>query len=186
MRGGVSETGPVDDVIARARAGDPDAWRELYEAHAGRLVLWLGSLRHADASSGPEDIAADAWLTAARRIADFSGDRDAFAGWLFGIARNMSVNSSRRAARRRTDPSAFDSEDTWILGVEEDPTVQVSDDDAVRRLLSRLPRREAEVVACLDVVGLDTALTAATLGISTTAVRVAHHRAIARLRKLMT
>ncbi len=182
----MSDDGPDEDVIARARSGDQQAWRELYEAHAGRLVLWLGSLRHADASTGPEDIAADAWLTAARRIADFHGDGDAFAGWLFGIARNMAVNSSRRAARRRTDPIAFDAADTWVLGVAEDPTVQISGHDAVGRLLSRLPQREAEVVACLDVVGLDTASTAAALGISTTAVRVAHHRALGRLRRLMS
>ena len=52
-------------------------------------------------------------------------------------------------------------------------------------MLSRLSRREAQVVACLDVVGLDITGTARALGMSQTAVRVAHHRAIGRLRKLL-
>ena len=179
----LSDEDADDEVITRARAGDQRAWAELYEAHAGRLVLWLGSLRHADTAAGPEDVAADAWLTAARRIADFTGDSNDFAGWLFGIARNLTANANRRAARRGTDPSAFETGNTLILGIAEDPLAQISDADSIRRLLAHLSQREAEVVACLDVVGLDTATTAAALGISHTAVRVAHHRALGRLRK---
>ena len=54
--------------------------------------------------------------------------------------------------------------------------------DFVRRTLATLSPREAEVVACRDVVGLDVAGTAEALGIRPTAVRIAHHRAHKRLR----
>lgn len=182
----MSDQGADDGLVARARAGDQDAWRELYDAHAGRLVVWLGSLWHADTAMGPGDVAADAWLTAAHRIADFTGDRDDFAGWLFGIARNLLLNSNRRAARRNTEPTAFEAEDTLILGIVEDPTTVISEADSLRHLLRQLSPREAEVVACLDIAGLDTATTATTLGISRTAVRVTHHRALGRLRKHLT
>jgi RNA polymerase sigma-70 factor, ECF subfamily len=40
------------------------------------------------------------------------------------------------------------------------------------------------VVACIDVVGLDVTSTAAALDMTATAVRVAHHRALKRLRGL--
>jgi RNA polymerase sigma-70 factor, ECF subfamily len=40
------------------------------------------------------------------------------------------------------------------------------------------------VVACIDVVGLDVASTAAALDMKTTAVRVARHRGLRRLRSL--
>jgi len=181
----LSRPGSDDDLITRAKDGDQQAWRELYAAHAGRLVLWLTTLRLGDASTAAEDVAADAWLTAARKIADFSGDSSDFAGWLFGIGRNIAVNTSRRSSRRATSPYAPDVEDTLIWGLTEDPSTGVASADAVQRLLARLPRREAEVVACLDVVGLDVASTARALGISSTAVRVAHHRALGRLRKLL-
>jgi len=176
---------PDDDLVARAKEGDQGAWRELYAAHAGRLTVWLTSLRLGDAATSAEDIAAEAWLTAARRISDFTGDSSAFAGWLFGIARNVATNTQRRSLRRGTTPRAADIEDTLVWGVELDASGDVADLDAVRRLLARLSRREAQVVACLDVIGLDVAATAQALAMSQTAVRVAHHRALGRLRKLL-
>lgn len=51
--------------------------------------------------------------------------------------------------------------------------------------LATLPQREAETIACVDVVGLDTATTARALGINAPAVRVARHRGLRRLRRLL-
>lgn len=95
-----------DDLISRAKGGDPDAWRELYRAHAGRLLVWLGGRPSGDSALSAEDLAADAWLTAASKIAEFSGASTSdFAGWLFGIARNLASTTQRRSFRRRTDPA---------------------------------------------------------------------------------
>ena len=94
-----------DELIARAKQGDPDAWRVLYRTHAGRLVVWLGTRPSGDSAAAPEDIAAEAWLVAAQKVADFTGSTSAFAGWLFGIARNLSDTTARRSVRRRTDPT---------------------------------------------------------------------------------
>ena len=94
-----------DDVIERARGGDASAWQELYESLAGRLVLWLRTRPSGDPAAAPEDLAAEAWLVAAGRIADFTEGRAEFAGWLFGIARNHALNAARRTARRATVPT---------------------------------------------------------------------------------
>ena len=181
MRVGVDR----DELVACARAGDEDAWAELYGDHAERLVVWLSHLPQVDAASDAEDVAAEAWLTAARRIADFSGDRHDFAGWLFGIARNVARNRSRNSYRRRTtpeDPTLSDGR----FGRVEDLAHEVVADDAARQLIARLPEREAQVIACIDVVGLDVATTRQALGMSAGAVRVAHHRGLRRLRRLLT
>lgn len=175
-----------DDVVRRARAGDQQAWGELYAAHAGRLVVWLRSLPTGDAASDCEDVAAEAWLTAARRISDFTGGTSDFAGWLFGIARNLVWNQRRRTGRRATMPYAVDLAEPGMWGTSDDvAAVNAVGTDLTRRLLACLPTREAEVVACLDVVGLDVGTVAAVLGISRTAVRVAHHRALTKLRRLL-
>lgn len=165
-----------DDVIAAAKQGDPDAWRELYRAHASRLLLWLRGRSCGDES--PEDIASGAWLVAAERISGYHGDADGFAGWLFGIARHLSVNARRRAARRQrldTGPSVQPPH-------EPGPESGASAGDWARRLLSTLPERERDVVTCREVLDMDVATTAAALDISLVAVRVAHHRALKRLR----
>lgn len=171
-----------DNLIARAKQGDPDAWRVLYRTHAGRLVVWLGTRPSGDSAASPEDIAAEAWLVAAQKVADFHGTASGFAGWLFGIARNLSSTTSRRSARRRTEPAETDA--TLELPVEDGTTV-IADRDWVKHALSTLPPRERDVVGCIDGLGLDTAATAQALGISEVAVRVARHRGLGKLRGLL-
>lgn len=173
-----------DEIVARAKTGDQAAWRQLYEAHAGRLQMWLGTMPLSDVAATPEDIAADAWLTAAQKIADFSGTSSDFAGWLFSIARNITLNARRRDIRRATTPYPVDSDDT-VWGAHHDPSTTVAGSDWTRWLLEQLPPRQAEVVACIDVVGLDISATSRALGISPAAVRVSHHRALGTLRKLL-
>lgn len=174
-----------DALVSRARSGDEQAWRELYVQHSGRLTAWLHSLPTGDAATSPEDLTAEAWLTAARRIDDFVGSDDDFAGWLFTVARNLASNRRRTSHRRRTDPVAVEagSDSTW--GRVEDASGRVEGEALTRHLLAQLSPREAEVVACVDVAGLDVATTARALGISPVAVRVARHRALGRLRTLL-
>ena len=174
-----------DEVVALAKAGDQAAWSALYAAHAGRLLVWLGTVSSGDPAASTEDVAAEAWLVAARKIADFSGSSSDFAGWLFGIARKVNANGRRMLARRRTRADRSGADDEGALGCTDGGIDRVDVLDDVRRTLARLSPREADVVACRDVVGLDVAGTAEALGIRPTAVRIAHHRARQRLRGLL-
>lgn len=163
-----------DEVVAAAKQGDSDAWRELYRAHASRLLLWLRTRRTGEES--PEDIASAAWLVAAEKIAGFHGTSEEFAGWLFGIARNHASNARRRAMRR--DQIPLSSPPATLPGPEDTST----DSDWVRRNLATLPERERDVVTCRTVLDMDVSTTAAALSLSPVSVRVAHHRGLKRLR----
>ncbi len=171
-----------DDLVHAAKQGEPQAWRQLYRAHAGRLVAWLGARPAADAAYDPEDIAAEAWLTAAEKIASFTGTSDEFAGWLFGISRKLASNSQRKSRRRATYPAEMLPEPR-LAEMSTGPEPQLVSTDWVHRLLATLPPREREVVACLDVAQFDVATTARILDMTQVAVRVAHHRAMKRLRQ---
>lgn len=166
-----------DAVVAAAKVGDPDAWRALYRAHAGRLLVWLES-RHTGLGDSAEDIAAAAWLVAAEKIADFTGSSDDFAGWLFGIARHFGLNSRRRAGRRAESDAARPAAEVTIAG----PEVTLAESDWVRHTLAALPARERDVLTCMEVLELDAAATSEALGISAVAVRVARHRGLKKLR----
>jgi RNA polymerase sigma-70 factor (ECF subfamily) len=170
-----------DDVVARAKRGDAEAWRALYRAHGGRLLVWLSTRPTGDAAVAPDDLAAEAWLTAAEKVADFHGTSSEFAGWLFGIARNLAGNTRRRGARRETYPTDLHSVDVGPAVSSPEPSYAAR--DWVVRALETLPPRERQVVGCIDVVGLDAATTAAALGMSAVSVRVARHRGLARLRR---
>lgn len=169
-----------DDVVARAKVGDPDAWRELYRAHAGRLVVWLGTRPTGDSALTPDDIAADAWMVAAAKIADFDGSTSAFAGWLFGIARKVSHRAKERSDRRLTQPGDVEAH----LATVPDPTSTVDQHLWLTQALACLPPRERDVVGLVDGLGLDNRSAAEALGMSAVAVRVARHRGLRRLERL--
>ncbi len=173
----MAESFPDDDVVHRAKNGDPDAWRELYRAHAGRLVAWLRLRPTGDSALSADDVAADAWAVAASKIADFNGSSSDFAGWLFGIARKISYRTKERSDRRQTHPGEVADH----LDALPDPTLLIDQQHWVRDLLATLPPRERDVLGLVEGLGLDTEAAAEALGISQVAVRVARHRGLRRL-----
>lgn len=167
-------------LVELARAGQADAWRALYRAHAGRLVAWLRTRPTGDAAADPDDVAAEAWLVAASKIADFEGDEDQFAGWLFGIARHLQANARRRTDRRHTTAG-----DVEPAGSQADTTLAILEQDWLSHVLTQLPPRERDAVGLVDALGLDSRAAAHALGVSGVALRVARHRGLKRLRRLM-
>jgi RNA polymerase sigma-70 factor (ECF subfamily) len=93
-------------------------------------------------------------------------------------------NAQRRTSRRRTSPTTIEILDLSTPDRAQAANVAPDSEGWIAWLLSHLPERERQVVACLDVVGLDVASTCAALGMSATAVRVARHRGLRRLRGL--
>lgn len=170
-----------DEIVAAAKRGDSAAWRKLYRAHAGRLLLWLEA-RGSTGSDSAEDLAAASWLVAAERIADFTGDSSDFGGWLFGIARNHAANAWRRSGTRNRGLGAL------ATAADQDhpgPERALLADEWVHQALATLPPRERDVIACLEVLDMDVAATAQALGMTAVAVRVARHRGLKRLRSAM-
>lgn len=170
-----------DECVAAAKRGESLAWRELYRAHASRLLLWLEA-RTVSGSESAEDLAAATWLVAAERIADFHGDSADFGGWLFGIARNHGANAWRRSGSRSRGLELITAEAQDTVAGPEGGLIA---DEWIRQALAALPPRERDVIACLEVLDLDVAGTATALGMTAVAVRVARHRGLRRLRSVL-
>jgi RNA polymerase sigma-70 factor (ECF subfamily) len=87
-----------DALIARAREGDDDAFRELTEPYLRELQVhcyrMLGSFQDA------EDALQDSLLAAWRGLESFQG-RSSLRTWLYKIATNRCLNTRRSVARRR-------------------------------------------------------------------------------------
>ncbi|HWJ08483.1 MAG TPA: sigma-70 family RNA polymerase sigma factor [Nocardioides sp.] len=171
-----------DECVAAAKRGESPAWRDLYRAHAGRLLLWLEA-RTVSGTESPEDLAAATWMVAAERIADFHGDTADFGGWLFGIARNHGANAWRRSGSRTRGLELLGTSTESVVAGPEGSLIA---DEWVRQALAALPPRERDVIACLEVLDLDVASTAAVLDMTAVAVRVARHRALRRLRTVLS
>ena len=85
------------DLIARARAGDEQAFRELTEPHRRELLVhcyrMLGSLHDA------EDVLQETLLAAWQGLRGFE-ERASIRTWLYRIATNRCLNALRSASRR--------------------------------------------------------------------------------------
>jgi RNA polymerase sigma-70 factor (ECF subfamily) len=86
------------------KASEPH-FSELYNRYFGRIYAFVhGRIRnHADA----EEIAQEAFITVFRSIDSYRG-QSSLLSWIFGIAKNLSNNTVRRAASRQQKLDALD------------------------------------------------------------------------------
>jgi RNA polymerase sigma-70 factor (ECF subfamily) len=106
--------------------------------------------------------------------------------FVFGIAANKVATAWRSAARRnrREQPHAVLPDAPSTLEGPETHAVRVADIDRARTLLAQLPESQRQVLLLRVAAELSAEETAAVLGMTTGAVRVAQHRGLARLRAL--
>src|SRR5690348_13255401 len=89
-------------LVEAARAGDHDAWHELYRRVYPRLRAFAA---HRVGAADAEDVVSETMARAVGAIDRFRLTPSGFDGWLFGIARRICVDHHRaaeRAARRRS------------------------------------------------------------------------------------
>jgi RNA polymerase sigma-70 factor (ECF subfamily) len=81
-----------DDLVERARQGDPAAFGELVDRH--RRAVYRAALAVLGSHADAEDAAQDALIAAFRRLDTFRG-RSSFKTWLLAIAWNEAINRRR-------------------------------------------------------------------------------------------
>ncbi|MFF1902233.1 RNA polymerase sigma factor [Kitasatospora sp. NPDC058218] len=178
----------LSEAVRAAQDGDEEAFRLLFRSVQPGLLRYLRVLvggRPEDAQDA-EDIASEAWLQIARDLRTFSGDGDGFRGWAATIARNRALDHLR--ARRRRPVADLPFEYLAELAAGEDTAgaalAAVGTADALA-LISRLPRDQAEAVLLRVVMELDAESAARVLGKKSGSVRMAAHRGLKRLAKLL-
>jgi RNA polymerase sigma-70 factor (ECF subfamily) len=95
-------TGESDErLMARFRGGDERAFEVLVSRHRTPVFSFL--LRLVGERTRAEDLLQEAFLRVVRAAPAWEA-RARFTTWLYGIARNLAIDESRRAAFRRADP----------------------------------------------------------------------------------
>ncbi len=170
------QDGVATTSVAALATHDPSAWQELFERYYPRLYRFA-YVRTGDASAA-EEIAAEAFVAAAKGISRYKETAAPFGSWLYRIARNLTAD---HLERRRPVVSLEAIEivaGAWSGGVE--------DAADIAKALARLTGDQQEVIVLrfFDDCSLQEAATA--LGKSVGAVKVLQHRALAALRKHLT
>src|SRR5829696_3850415 len=95
----------MDATLARARAGDEEAFRELTGPH--RRELQLHCYRILGSAQDAEDLLQETLLAAWRSLEAFEG-RSSVRSWLYRIATNGCLNALRARSRRPRDLRTMD------------------------------------------------------------------------------
>jgi RNA polymerase sigma-70 factor (TIGR02960 family) len=191
----------IEELLARARSGGGEAFRELVEPYRRELQVHcyriLGSVQDA------EDVLQETLLAAWRGIGDYE-ERASVRTWLYRIATNRCLNVLRAGARRPQDYVAYQSEvllpepsyrraePSWlepypdalldeiadhVPGPEARYEVRESVSLAFLTALQELPPRQRAVLVLRDVLGFRAAEVARILETTENAVTGALKRA---------
>src|SRR5580704_6971086 len=97
-------------ALARARHGDPDAFRALVERHS-RRVFQL-AFRITGNEQDAEDVVQESFLRAYRQLGRFEA-RANFGTWLYRIVANCAVDLMRTKWHRK-DHNSSETGDGWM------------------------------------------------------------------------
>jgi len=184
------------ELVARARAGDLDAFEALTNRYEQRVYsLALRMLRH---QQDAEDVTQQTFLSALESLAGFRGDAS-FATWLLRIATHAALKIIRKRKGLETvsleeATEEADGYDTiphpeYIADWRQSPEEMVRKNEIQRLLedaLANLDEKHRLVFLLRDVEGLSVKETAEALGLSEANTKVRLLRARLQLREQLT
>lgn len=161
-------------LAERSRAGDSDAFAELYRRYLTPVYRFIFRRVGGDIAAA-EDLTSQVFLEALNSLSGYR-ERGQFAAWLFTIAR-------RRLADRYRRPGMNSLEDVpeALLGIA-DGLEQREDLQRLKQLLTALDDEKRELLQLRFSAGLSFANMAAVLGRKEAAVKMSFYRVLERLR----
>jgi RNA polymerase sigma-70 factor, ECF subfamily len=161
-------------LVERARAGEPEAFAELYRRYAGDVYRY--QLSNVGDVHDAEDLTSQTFVRVLEAIGRFEWRRRGFSAWLFTIARNVALDHLRLRGRRLAEPLrevralAADVEALEAIGRQR-----------VFALTRLLPHEQRQVLALKFAFELRNGDVAAVLGKTEGAVKQLQRRGLAAL-----
>src|SRR5258707_5711316 len=167
--------------MARAKAGDRDAYRRLLED----VTPYLRSIaaRHFQNSGDIEDTVQEVLLTVHDVRHTYDPARP-FGPWLVAIANRRVVDGLRRQGRSRAREVALDIEHETFAAPQANLAETASDGRVLRDAIEQLPSGQRDAIRMLKLQEMSLKEAAAASGMSVAALKVATHRALKNLRKM--
>ena len=109
-----------------------------------------------------------------------------FLAFVYGIAAHKVADAHRAAARNRSEPTEVVPERFSLDAGPEQMALDSESAARMKKLLAVLPEKQREILILRVVVGMSAEETAEAVGSTAGAVRVAQHRALARLKSEIT
>jgi RNA polymerase sigma-70 factor, ECF subfamily len=172
-----------DDLVRAAQAGDRNAVSRLLAVVRPFVVRYCRArLGPPNRSPSADDVAQEVCLAVLTGLPGYRFQGRPFLAFVHGIAAHKVVDAHRAATRTRwdLDMEVPDVEDP--TGGPDEHALRAELSAELRRLLDELPDPQREILVLRTALGFSAQETAAAVGSTPGAVRVAQHRALARLR----
>jgi RNA polymerase sigma-70 factor (ECF subfamily) len=194
-----TENEQTEELMNWAARGDDGARQSLLQRYRDRLRRMVAVRLDArlQARLDPSDVVQEALLEAARRLPDYLRERPvAFYPWLRRLAWEhlVKLHQKHLLTRKRSAARELPLPDDSLLALARQLAPGTSPSqrlvrqevcERVRQGLDQLPEVDQEVLVLRYLEQLDTAETAAVLGVSEGAVKMRHRRALERLGGLL-
>ena len=172
-------------LMAAAQAGDAGAYTALLEAVAPRVRQVVRRQRGFAGPEDVEDLVQDVLLSLHVARATYDPARP-FMPWLMAIVRHRLGDGARRYVRKAAHEVAVDDVAvTFADVVTNTPDEEVRDTRALRDAVGRLPAGQRQAIELLKLRELSLKEAAAATGVSSGALKVATHRAMTTLRRIL-
>ena len=174
----------LDDLIARAQAGEPRAFEQLVAGHIGQVRRYARALapREADA----DDLAQEALLKVHRSLRSFRYQA-AFTTWLFAVVRTTFLDLARSASRRGVERSLVEADAQAPAGapLADEQLADAQERERVWAALRQVPLEFRSALVLFDLEGHSYDEVAVIEGIPVGTVRSRLSRGRAQLRRLL-
>jgi RNA polymerase sigma-70 factor (ECF subfamily) len=178
----------IDGLVDRAVSGDRPSLASLLAVVHPLIVRYCRARLSAGHRSlvSADDVAQEVCMALLTALPTYARDGRPFLAFAYGIASHKIADAHRAAARSRTTPVADLPEAPSMEGNPEKLVVLGWLGATIAGMLDELPPMQREILILRVATGLSAEDTATALGTTAGAVRVAQHRALTKLRTMVT
>nr|WP_268913720.1 sigma-70 family RNA polymerase sigma factor [Corynebacterium uropygiale] len=173
----------LGELVPQAAAGDRTALNRVVGLVYPPVLRYVRARIGGGVTPTPEDVAQDICLAVATSLPTYVDRGRPFMAYVYGIAFNKVADAHRTLSRDRLHPTEEVPETVVEHDTPEEWALIADGRNRVRALLDSLNEKSRNILILRIFEGLSAEETAAIVGSTPGAVRVAQHRALASLRK---
>jgi len=172
-------------LMREAQGGDADAYRVLLTAVTPRIRRIVRARRGVLSVADTEDLVQDVLLSIHTVLATYDPSRP-FMPWLVAIVRNRLVDAARRYGRQHAHETPFDDRHVTSREVGTNTNdEEIGDVEALEHAIRALPAGQRQAIELLKLREMSLKEASAATGTSVSALKVATHRAMLSLRRIL-
>jgi RNA polymerase sigma-70 factor (ECF subfamily) len=172
-------------LMRRAQEGDADAYRALLTAITPRIRRVVRARRGFLDVAATEDLVQDVLLSVHSVLATYDPSRP-FMPWLMAITRNRLVDAARRYGRQHAHETQVDDVHVTFSDVATNTADEGPGDlELLEQAIRTLPAGQRQAIELLKLQEFSLREASAATGTSVAALKVATHRAIVSLRRIL-